>query len=110
MTKILPTKNIIAHKLTTDPKWLKAGIIAIFNRQTEDEKSQDITNHNNAKGFNGRDAAFGSSLAKRLLSGGGLSIKQHIAAQKMMRKYSGQLLKVAKEKQIESNLGSTSTL
>jgi hypothetical protein len=98
MTNINLTKSVIAHNLQNNPKWLKAGIIAIFNRQTEDEKIQDTTNKENAKGFTGCDAQFGSSLAKRLIAGGSLSVKQEIAAKKMMNKYAGQLLKVVKEK------------
>lgn len=92
------TKEDIATKLASDPKWLKAGIIAIYNRQTEDEKSSESTNKDNAKGFTGCDARFGSSLAKKLLAGYALSPKQEEAAKKMMKKYAGQLLKVAKEK------------
>jgi len=92
------TKEDIAAKLQSNPKWLKAGIIAIFNRQTEDEKSSESTNKDNAKGFTGCDAKFGSGLAKILLAGYTLTPNQEERAKKMMKKYAGQLLKVAKEK------------
>ncbi len=97
-TKQLPSKCIIAEKIQTDPKWLVAGILAIYKRQTEDEKQTESTDKDNGMGFTGCDARFGSSLAKKLLAGYPLTINQSIAARKMMRKYAGQLLKVAKEK------------
>ena len=92
------TKEIIAQKLISNDKWLFAGIVAIFNRQTVDEQSAEITNRSNAMGFNGTDARFGSSLAKRIQAGYSLSPKQLTASRKMMQKYAGQLLKVVKEK------------
>jgi hypothetical protein len=93
------TKEIIVEKLASNPKWLLAGIVAIYNRQTADEQSADATQEDNKMGFNGVDARFGSSLAKRILSGYSLSPKQMAAGAKMMKKYAGQLLLVAKEKQ-----------
>ncbi len=92
------SKEDIAAKLQSDEKWLARGIIAIFNRQTEDEQSSETTNRNNAKGFTGCDAKFGSSLAKKLLKGYTLSPKQIEAAKNMMPKYAGQLYKVSVEK------------
>jgi hypothetical protein len=96
--KQLPSKCIIAEKIQNDPKWLRAGILAIYKRQTEDEKAAESTDKDNGMGFTGCDAKFGSSLAKKLLAGYTLTINQETAARKMMRKYAGQLLKVAKEK------------
>lgn len=96
-TKPLPNKCIIAEKIQTNPKWLYAGILAIYKRQTSDEQVAESTDHSNGRGFTGADARFGSSLAKKLLAGYTLTVNQTIAARKMMRKYSGQLLKVAKE-------------
>jgi hypothetical protein len=97
-SKQLPSKCIIAEKIQTNTKWLHAGILAIYKRQTEDEKQTESTDKDNGMGFTGCDARFGSSLAKKLLAGYTLTINQEIAARKMMRKYAGQLLKVAKEK------------
>lgn len=92
------TKEVIAQKLISSDKWLYAGIVAIFNRQTVDEQSAEVTNRTNAMGFNGTDARFGSSLAKRIKAGYSLSPKQLVAGRKMMQKYAGQLMKVVKEK------------
>lgn len=92
------TKEAIATKLETNQVWLFRGIIAIFERQTSDEKSAESTKEDNGIGFNGCDAKFGSSLAKQLIAGRCLSVKQLSAAQKMMRKYAGQLLRIVKEK------------
>jgi hypothetical protein len=92
------TRNIIADKLQNDDKWLYRGIVAIYERQTADEQQAETTNHHNAKGFNGTDAKFGTSLAKQILAGRTLTVNQAQAARKMMRKYAGQLVKCAKEK------------
>ena len=98
MKSIKLTKEIIAGKLNSNPKWLYAGIVAIFNKQTVNEKCAESTNEDNGQGFTGCDAPFGSSLAKQLLAGRLLSIKQQAGAQRMMKKYAGQLLRIAKEK------------
>lgn len=92
------TRNIISDKLQTDDRWLYRGIVAIYERQTADEQQSETTEEHNAMGFNGTDAKFGTSLAKQILAGRSLSIKQAQAARKMMRKYAGQLVKCAKEK------------
>ena len=92
------TKEYIVEKMNSDFKWLKQAILAIYARQTEDEKDSETTNNDNGRGFTGTDARFGSSLAKQLLSGRTLSDRQLVSARRMMKKYAGQLLRVVKEK------------
>jgi sulfur transfer protein SufE len=96
------TKEIIAAKLLSSDWWLTRGVVAIFNKQTEDEKSAETTNRTNGIGFTGADARFGSGMAKILIAGYTLTPKQTIATRKMMQKYAGQLLRIAKEKSLQS--------
>jgi hypothetical protein len=104
----LLTKEVVVSKLQTNQLWLEAGILAIFNRQTPDERDTEATHYDNAQGFNGCDARIGSYLAKWIISQRALrkdpkylalSGKHLEKAQKIMMKYAGQLVKVVKEKQ-----------
>ena len=58
INKIDPRKN---------PNWkfaVVAGILALYHRQTEDEKAMRSTFYKNAEGFNSHDASKGAKLAK----------------------------------------------
>ena len=96
----------IRAKLVSNDKWLVRGILAIYARQTADEKSSQTTKHHNGVGFNGRDAAILSSFAKQILSWQAtenprypqpLSPKQFALARRSMPKYAGQLARIAEE-------------
>lgn len=97
------TASEILVKLENDQKWLERGILVIYARQTSDEQAEGSTRHENGRGFTGSDAAFLSSLAQwiergRRPLGQRLTPKQVEHARKRMRKYAGQLAKVANEK------------
>lgn len=96
---MLYTKEFIQEKLATDVRWLTRGILAIYERQTQDEQKTESTNHTNYRGFTGADAKFLTSLAKYILASKTLSQKQLYCAKKRMNKYAGQLLKVIQEKE-----------
>lgn len=97
------TIETIRNKLATDDLWVCRGIVAIYRLQTADEKSTQSTSIDNGMGFNGVDAPFGSSLAVQYLERGSLSTKQTACARKMIRKYAGQLLRIAQAKQTAQN-------
>jgi hypothetical protein len=99
---------MIREKLETNDKWLARGIVAIYAKQTADEKLSKLTKHSNGVGFNGRDAEFLSSLASQIMTWEGtpkaerkwrqpLSEKQVNAARRKMLKYAGQLARIAEE-------------
>lgn len=71
------------------------SVVQIFNKQTEYEKQADRTKENNKVGFNGFDAEFGSSIAKKIIAGQKLSDRQMHFSRKMIMKYAGQLTKIA---------------
>lgn len=93
------TKEQILDKVQTDQKWLERAIIAIYDRQTTDEKATEDTIYHNKKGFKSCHAKRGSYYAKWILSGKHLTDYHVEKAKKMIKPYIGQLLKVIKEKE-----------
>lgn len=89
------TKEEIRHNLETDNTWLYRGLLAIYKRQTDDEKNAGITKHENSVGFSGCDSSFLSNAAQFYLKTGFLTTKHLAAVRKAMLKYAGQLQKIA---------------
>lgn len=89
------TKEEIAEKLMTDMVWLIRGLLAIYDRQTEDEKHSDVTKEDNGIGFNAFDATIMSDMAKQYKRTKYLSARQLLIVKKCMKKYAGQLAKIA---------------
>jgi len=88
-------KSEIASKLASSQAWLERGILAIYARQTADEKNHGETVHLNCVGFSGADAKYLSYLARYLQNGNHLSGKFLVGGRKRMAKYAGQLTKIA---------------
>ena len=95
MTMKTWTADEIRANLATSDTWLKRAIVAIYNKQTDDEKSSGNTHHNNGIGFNGADAFILSSFAEQIKARGTLSPKQTAMARTKMGKYAGQLARIA---------------
>lgn len=93
--KRIPTVEEIRVKLATDDRWVLRGLKAIFKKQTDDEKHDGITKHDNGVGFTGADSGFLSPMALRALEGRDFSPKQMVYIRKAMKKYAGQLHKIA---------------
>lgn len=70
-------------------------LLQIYSRQTYDERSSDVTKHQNGRGFSAFDAEFGSSMARFFQRNGYLSAKQLGCARKMLKRYRKQLVEVA---------------
>ncbi len=105
-------KEMVRHNLTNSDRWLIRGLLAIFEKQTADEKASEATRYDNEVGFNGLDAKILSSFAKQVQEWKGqlpgrrrfaspLSPKQVPLARRKMMKYSGQLVRIA-QKNIEA--------
>lgn len=77
------------------------GLIRIYERQTEDEKKMEQTHVDNGVGFTGADSKFMTILAKFYIQNGYLSFKQMEIVKKRMKKYAGQLAKIANENEIK---------
>lgn len=87
----------IRNKVSTDPRWATRALIALYNKQTREEQSIEMTVERNGAGFNALDAEILSSFAKQALAGRRLSQKQLAIAYKKLPKYSVQLYKIALE-------------
>jgi hypothetical protein len=77
--------------MTEDVAYLERAILAIYNNQTLEEKSNKQTIENNGIGFNGVDSEFGTSLGQRIKAGLHLTSGQLPYARKMMMKYAKQV-------------------
>lgn len=95
---IAAKKQWVLNKLDENSRWVEKAVVAIFNRQTNDEQRTNSTNNNNSMGFNGLDAEFGSSLAKAILKYGKLTPNQAPHARRIIGKYWKQLIEVAEAK------------
>lgn len=89
------TKEQIKEKLLSDNKWLIRGMLAIYKKQTDDEKQSGITAYDNGVGFNGIDAELLTNFSLQYISFRSLSAKQIEIMRKKMPKYAGQLAKIA---------------
>lgn len=92
------TADLIKEKLQTSNEWLERGILAIYAKQTFQEKSAQHTIEHNGVGFNGPDGNYLSYTARWLKNGKHLSGSHLPKARKKMMKYSNQLLIIAKER------------
>ena len=96
------TVEFVREMLATNDAWVLRGLIAIYHKQTESEKIAKATSASNGVGFSGVDAEFASSLAEQAIKRGSLSPKQMTYARKIIKKYAGQLVRLAKEKQAQA--------
>jgi hypothetical protein len=83
--------SYIKHMLATDQQWQRKALVAMYNRQTQQERNSEITIIHNEIGFTGADAELLTSFAKQLLSRGFLSFKQQALLSKKIPKYWGQI-------------------
>ena len=107
--EILTVEQIKAV-LTTDQYLLETAIVAIYEKQTADEKSDGQTKHHNNVGFTYGDGFRGKRMAEWILRGvnqygkdfGTNLTGQHLEkAKKFMPKYAKQLYKLQLEKMKE---------
>ncbi len=89
------TKEEVREKLWNSQKWLERGILAIYEKQTIEEKVKEHSLDHNKVGFSGPDASYLSYIARWLKSGRTLSGKHFEKVRMKMLKYAGQLAKIA---------------
>ena len=89
------TKEEIRFKMDTNNEWLYRGLLAIYDRQTADEKNDGVTKHENSVGFSGCDSSFLSNAARFYKQAGFLTPRQLSKVRKAMLKYAEQLAKIA---------------
>jgi hypothetical protein len=86
------TKEMIQEKLSSDPRWIERGLIVLYNRQTEDEKTSENTKWDNGMGFNGTDSRYLSYCSRWILKGNHLTGHHLEKVGKKLPKYWGQIM------------------
>jgi hypothetical protein len=106
------TKDEIVRNLKNNDDWIIAALLAIYERQTNDEKRDYATKYDNDIGFNCADAPKMTSFAeqvRRWKNSRGyngkyafpLSDKQLYVARKRLLKYAGQLTELANKREAQ---------
>lgn len=85
----------IKQLLVEKDKAVIRAVVAIYRRQTNDEKLCQTTKENNYQGFCANDASIMSMYAEQILKFGGLSQQQLRIARDRMMRYSRQLAEIA---------------
>lgn len=70
------TKESIIQLLCTNDRALARALVVLYQRQTADEKSNQITRHLNGRGFSAAHAKRGTSMAQFYLRTGFLTPRQ----------------------------------
>jgi hypothetical protein len=96
------TKDRIVKLLNTNDRAVEKAIVAIYDRQTQDEKSTSSTNHTNHRGFRQNHASKGSYYARWVNSGRRLTGHHLANARKIALQYHRQLCEVANAKASET--------
>jgi hypothetical protein len=86
----------IRMRILESPRWAEHAILALWKKQTEDEKRAFITKKMNGVGFNKVDAGFFTYCANWLNRGNHLSGTFLQKAQRRLCKYSHQLSLIAR--------------
>lgn len=95
----MATKAEIIELLETNDRAVAKAVWRIHQYQTEAERAVQATTEHNGVGFNAFDAEILSSFAEQINRGRTLSQKQMAIARKKMRKYAGQLARIAAERE-----------
>lgn len=103
MTMRMDSPEYIDWLLIMNDRAVERAVVAIYNRQENDEKVSGTTHHSNGVGFSGADARKGSYYARWVLGeikGVPMRLTGHHLdnARLMMRKYVRQLSEIAAEK------------
>ena len=89
------SKNEIVELIDNNDKMVMRSVFQLWQRQTITEQAAQETSAKNGIGFNGVDAPFLSSCAEFYQRTGFLTQRQIASCRRKIRKYSGQLVKIA---------------
>lgn len=92
------TRDKIASLLASNDRAVERAIVAIYDRQTRDEKATSHTKHSNTIGFRACDASRGSYYARWILGGRKLTGHHLAKGRSLIMHYTRQLLEIASEK------------
>jgi hypothetical protein len=91
----------IKQLIATNDKAVVRAVIAIYRRQTENERVLGNTVVQNNIGFCGNDAPIMSMYARQIIDHGGLSKEQIKYARTRMIRYSRQLAEIAEQYELK---------
>jgi hypothetical protein len=89
------TTNEIEYNIQYNYKWLVRAVLALYQLQTTEEQFRKTTISKNNKGFDVIDAQYMSSIAQQIQEKRFLSMRDQYRARRILRKYIGQLTKIA---------------
>jgi len=93
------TKEQMKEWLETAPKpRLANALVNLYERQTLDEQSAQMTKYHNGVGFSACDAEILSSLAEWWARKNFFTDKQANLVRRKLKKYCGQLVEIANDK------------
>ena len=61
------TKEYIQAKLSTDIRWIEKAVLVLFERQTDDEQTNQVTRWENGRGFNSSDSRYLTYVSNYLI-------------------------------------------
>ena len=92
------TKDRISSLLLSNDLAVEKALVAIYDRQTRDEKMSEDTLHHNGVGFSGAHAKRGTYFARWVLSGRHLTGHHLARARSIVLHYTKQLAHIANVK------------
>lgn len=98
------TKESILSLLDTNVVAVMRAIVAVYNLQTEDEKIEKVSKHENNVGFGKIDAKILAEYALDIKSGKGLTKAQIAIGRNKIKKYWRQLLMIANKENQGANV------
>jgi len=96
------TEQQIVSLLDTNDRAVERAIVAIYERQTADEKQTEHTRHDNSVGFRQNHAKRMSYYARLIKSGRHLYPRQLELSRKWMLMYRRQLADIANKKEAQA--------
>jgi hypothetical protein len=93
------TESQIVNLLNTNDRAVERAIVAIYERQTADEKQTEHTRHDNSVGFRQNHAKRMSYYARLIKSGRHLFPRQLELSRTWMKMYRRQLADIANKKE-----------
>lgn len=91
------TRQEIIALLRSSPHAVERGILALYERQLEDERAAGTARERNRSGFSLATAPDGTRLARQLLAGGHLSGPDLARGLEITEFHAGQLARIATE-------------
>lgn len=89
------TKEQIRAMLESNPRAVERAVLALYKRQTPEERVTGETRQLNGIGFSGADARLGTYYAEWVSKGRNLTEPHLSKARRMASKYVGQLADIA---------------